>query len=191
MEARHNLIQIFWGDKRHVQQFTPWYSVWDATIDVDKAPNNRWARKFEIFWCEITSLLGLGKIAAKLLLWTHFKPMLHFYIPWKHEKTSGFLMFQGIKNEHWLEIDLFWCACVSFFIKLNVSKWLEHNTFRSVDQTEKLLSTSSFRTVIKNKISEQSLDELLHQQFPTLSEHQMSSTKMVFLQKWMVWPTFS
>ena len=99
---------------RHVQQFTPWYSVWDATIDVDKAPNNRWARKFEIFWCEITSLLGLGKIAAKLLLWTHFKPMLHFYIPWKHEKTSGFLMFQGIKNKHWLEIDLFWCACVSF-----------------------------------------------------------------------------
>ena len=30
----------------------------------------------------------------------HFKPMFHFYTPWKH-KTSGFLMFSGgIEMEH-------------------------------------------------------------------------------------------
>ena len=24
---------------------------------------------------------------------THFQPMFHFYTPWKHQKTPGFLMF--------------------------------------------------------------------------------------------------
>ena len=40
---------------------------------------------------------------------------------------------------------------------------LNHNTFRFVDQIEKLLLTSVFRAAIKNKISEQSLDEFLHE----------------------------
>ena len=26
---------------------------------------------------------------------THIQPMTHFYTPWKHHKTSGFLMFPG------------------------------------------------------------------------------------------------
>ena len=30
-----------------------------------------------------------------------FKPMFPFYIPWKHQKTRGFLIFpEGIKKEH-------------------------------------------------------------------------------------------
>ena len=35
---------------------------------------------------------------------THFRPMFHFYTPWKHQKTGGFLMFSGdIEMEHWLK----------------------------------------------------------------------------------------
>ena len=36
---------------------------------------------------------------------THFWPMFSFYTPWKHQKTSGFLVFSGgIKWEHWREM---------------------------------------------------------------------------------------
>ena len=36
---------------------------------------------------------------------THFRPMFHFYTPWKHQKTGGFLMFSGgIEMEHWLKM---------------------------------------------------------------------------------------
>ena len=36
---------------------------------------------------------------------THFQPMFHFYTPWKHQKSSRFLMFsEGIKMEHFLKI---------------------------------------------------------------------------------------
>ena len=35
----------------------------------------------------------------------NFQPMFHFYNPWKHQKTNGFLMFSGsIEVEHWLKI---------------------------------------------------------------------------------------
>ena len=27
---------------------------------------------------------------------THFNPVLHFYYPWKRQKTFGFLIFQGV-----------------------------------------------------------------------------------------------
>ena len=34
---------------------------------------------------------------------THFKPMLHFYTPWKRQKTRGFLTLSGgMEIEHWL-----------------------------------------------------------------------------------------
>ena len=33
---------------------------------------------------------------------THFSLMYHFYIPWKRQKTKGFLTFsRGIEMEHW------------------------------------------------------------------------------------------
>ena len=33
---------------------------------------------------------------------THFSPMFHFYTPWIHQKTKGFLTFSGgIEMEHW------------------------------------------------------------------------------------------
>ena len=30
--------------------------------------------------------------------WIHFSPMFHFYIPWKHYKSKGFLKFQGVQK---------------------------------------------------------------------------------------------
>ena len=36
---------------------------------------------------------------------THFRPMFPFYIPWRRQKTIGFLTFSGsIGREHWPEI---------------------------------------------------------------------------------------
>ena len=46
----------------------------------------------------------MSSVIAFLVL-THFQPMFHFYTPWKHQKTSDFLMFsEGIVKEHWLKI---------------------------------------------------------------------------------------
>ena len=36
---------------------------------------------------------------------THFMPLVPFYIPWKHQKTSDFLMFSvGIERDQWHEM---------------------------------------------------------------------------------------
>ena len=36
---------------------------------------------------------------------THFSPVLHFYTPWKHQKTKGFQMFSGgIEMWHWTKM---------------------------------------------------------------------------------------
>ena len=39
------------------------------------------------------------------MLLTHFSAMLHFDIPWKRQKTCGFLtLSEGIEMEHWVKI---------------------------------------------------------------------------------------
>ena len=41
------------------------------------------------------------KLIAHVLLITHFMALVTFYIPWKYEKTRGFLMFSGgIERDH-------------------------------------------------------------------------------------------
>ena len=36
---------------------------------------------------------------------THFMPLISFYTPWKHQKTSDFLMFSGgIERDQWDEM---------------------------------------------------------------------------------------
>ena len=36
---------------------------------------------------------------------THFCLMFPFYIPWKYQKTKGFLVFPGgVQLEHWAEM---------------------------------------------------------------------------------------
>ena len=43
-------------------------------------------------------------------LLTHFQLIFHLYSPWKHQKTTGFLMFQrGIEVEHWFFTEAFHC----------------------------------------------------------------------------------
>ena len=45
-------------------------------------------------------------VEADLVFLTHFSPVLHFYIPWKSQKTKGFLMFSGgIDMDHWAKMD--------------------------------------------------------------------------------------
>ena len=49
-------------------------------------------------------MVSMNKDCFDLLL-TNFQPMLHFYAPRKHLKTSGFMMFsRGIEVEHWLKM---------------------------------------------------------------------------------------
>ena len=44
-------------------------------------------------------------IWQKFWLLTHFSPLLHFYTPWKHQETFGFLTFSGVKEmEHWVKM---------------------------------------------------------------------------------------
>ena len=44
-------------------------------------------------------------IWQKFWLLTHFSPLLHFYTPWKHQETFGFLTFSGvIEMEHWVKM---------------------------------------------------------------------------------------
>ena len=39
------------------------------------------------------------------LILTHFSPVSHFYTPWKHQKTFGFLTFSGsIEMWHWIKM---------------------------------------------------------------------------------------
>ena len=44
-------------------------------------------------------------IVASIETLTHFSPMSHFYIPWKHQKTIGFLTVSGgIEMWHWTKM---------------------------------------------------------------------------------------
>ena len=59
----------------------------------------------EISCCFLLNI-HLGSLQNFTSNLTHFQPVFHFYAPWKHQKTSGFLMFSGgIEIEHWLKMD--------------------------------------------------------------------------------------
>ena len=45
------------------------------------------------YYCKIAQNTKFMRYAGKVL--THFMPVISFYTPWKHQKTSGFLMFLG------------------------------------------------------------------------------------------------
>ena len=57
-----------------------------------------------LFWPDWPCLEFVSDANPKENL-THFQTMFHFYTPWKHQKTSGFLTFSGsIEVEHWLKM---------------------------------------------------------------------------------------
>ena len=44
---------------------------------------------------------------VSLLVLSHFMPLVFFYIPWKNQKTRGFLMFSGdIEKDQWYKMGL-------------------------------------------------------------------------------------
>ena len=48
---------------------------------------------------------NLNKIVYELYSLTHCRSMFPFYIPWKYQQASGFLVFPGyIEREYWPEI---------------------------------------------------------------------------------------
>ena len=67
-------IDFSWNIKFNEKQLSSW-------ISIGRQINRIWLA-FTIFCVLIFTL-------------THFMP-LFFYTPWKHQKTSGFLMFQGV-----------------------------------------------------------------------------------------------
>ena len=49
--------------------------------------------------------MALLLTSSSVSLLTHFMPLVSLYTPWKHQKTSGFLIFLGgIEREHWQHI---------------------------------------------------------------------------------------
>ena len=52
-----------------------------------------------LIYTPLTSDKANNKVRKRNIIWfhlTHFSPMSHFYIPWKRQKTYGFLTFSGV-----------------------------------------------------------------------------------------------
>ena len=67
-----------------------------STFHTNEAPARIFINK--ITFCISCTVADARKISP-------FSPMFHFYTPWKHQKTSSFLIFSGgIEVEHWLKM---------------------------------------------------------------------------------------
>ena len=67
----------------------------------------RWNKKLNASTITITRFSSIEIICKSLgMNWlSHFSPMLHFYTPWKCQKTFEFLTFSGgIEMEHWAKM---------------------------------------------------------------------------------------
>ena len=77
---------------------------------------------------------------------THFKPMFHFYTPWKHQKTRGFFIFSGgVEIEHLLKMGKV-LVFVFIFIDSSISNVRCFSCFHA-------LILKSHRTPLKNLFS--------------------------------------
>ena len=60
---------------------------------------------------------------------THFRPLIYFYTPWKHQKTSGFLMFPGGVEEtsgmKWVNLSSFG-SLKEAFLTYRCHRWNIH-----------------------------------------------------------------
>ena len=59
---------------------------------------------FQTSSCLYLEFNSFFRILSVLIL-THFKPMFQFYSPLKISESSGFLMFEGVRNETLAELD--------------------------------------------------------------------------------------
>ena len=65
---------------------------------------NTWWKVLQIFYNFLIHI-WTSHTASIFFYLNPFQPIFHFYIPWKHQKTGGFLMFSGgIEVEHWLKM---------------------------------------------------------------------------------------
>ena len=72
--------------------------------------SSKWSNRIS---CNKTNSFRIFNITKSRL--THSKPMLHFYTPWKHQKTSGFLMSSRVTEmEHWVAMDH--CLIIAWII---------------------------------------------------------------------------
>ena len=74
--------------------------------DLIKVKLQRKQTKFLVYYSTNIYYLYFGDSQAmNSFLLTYFMPLVSFYTPWKHQKTSGFLMFSGgIERDQWHEI---------------------------------------------------------------------------------------
>ena len=53
----------------------------------------------------VNNILGYFGTKTKSIKLTHFRPMFHFYTPWKRQKTFSFSVVSGgIEIEHWTKM---------------------------------------------------------------------------------------
>ena len=60
-------------------------------------------------------------------IWTHFRPMLLFYTPWKRQKTFVFWRFQGVQkwNMSYKKIDIFQhSVTIAVYKETDISIWI-------------------------------------------------------------------
>ena len=68
----------------------------------------------------VWSLLNVYDIEKPLMALTLFRPVFHFYIPWKRQKTYGFLTFPGVIERNiglkWVNVHF---GCIAFVFCLH------------------------------------------------------------------------
>ena len=110
-----------------VSPYTPWKHQRTCFSDIFRGYIKR-----PVIWNRLNKLNMLAKakptLTGSYMRWTldvdgltDFMPMVSFYTPWKHQKTSGFLMFSGaIERDQWHKmglgpfITLFWSTAKKF-----------------------------------------------------------------------------
>ena len=88
------------------------------------------------FFCagKLITILNCS-ISLELLILTHFQQMLHFYTPWKHQKTEGFSdVFRGYRSGTLVETVLNWywteeILCLPWFNKIIAKKYISLDYF--------------------------------------------------------------
>ena len=76
---------------------------------------------------------------------THFMPLAFFYTPWKHQKTSGFLIFSGgIERDQWHELGKNLITLMIYGFKLEQKRCCFRSFFRTY------ISGTNFRSFLEN-----------------------------------------
>ena len=76
---------------------------------------------------------------------THFMPLAFFYTPWKHQKTSGFLIFSGgIERDQWHELGKNLITLMIYGFKLEQKRCCFRSFFRNCRRDYKRVFWNKF-----------------------------------------------